>query len=194
LTDIRSICAFCGAANGNDPAYRQSAARLGGLIAAAGIRLVFGGGNAGLMGALADGAIGAGGDVVGVIPYYLVEREHAHPGVARMHIVDSMHSRKQRMFELSDAFVVLPGGVGTLDETFEIVTWKQLGMHDKPIVVVDVAGYWQRLDALVAAAVEHGFAAPPTRQLYTVVPGVNDVLPTLERLPRDRVHTDPARL
>ena len=194
MENIRSICAFCGAATGNDPAYCESAARLGGLIAGAGIRLVFGGGNAGLMGALADGALAAGGEVVGVIPYYLVAREHAHRGVETLHIVDSMHSRKQRMFELADAFVVLPGGVGTLDETFEIVTWKQLGMHDKPIVVVDVAGYWQRFDALVAATVEHGFAAPPTRDLYAVVPTVGDVLATLARLPGNRVHTDPARL
>jgi hypothetical protein len=191
---IRSICAFCGAAYGKDPAYRDSAARLGGLIADAGIRLVFGGGNTGLMGALADGALAAGGEVIGVIPDYLVEREHGHRGVSELHIVDSMHSRKQRMFELADAFVVLPGGVGTLDETFEIITWKQLGMHGKPIVIVDVAGYWQRFDALVAAAVEHGFAAPPTRDLYAVVPTVDEVLGTLARLPRHRIDTDSARL
>jgi len=164
------------------------------MIAEAGIRLVFGGGNAGLMGTAADAALAAGGEVVGVIPHYLIEREHGHRGVTELRVVDSMHSRKETMFALADAFVVLPGGVGTLDETFEIITWKQLGMHDKPIVIVDIGGYWQRLDALVAAAVTHGFAAPPTRDLYAMVPGVRDVLETLARLPRNRIHTDPARL
>jgi hypothetical protein len=194
LEDIRSICVFCGASTGHDPRHREAADTLGRMIADAGIRLVFGGGNAGLMGAVADAALAAGGEVVGVIPHYLIEREHGHRGVTELKVVDSMHSRKETMFALADAFVVLPGGVGTLDETFEIITWRQLGMHDKPIVVVDTGGYWQRLDALVAAIVGHGFAAPPTRNLYTMVPEVGDVLATLARLPRNRFYTDPARL
>jgi len=167
---------------------------IGRQIAEAGYRLVFGGGNAGLMGALANAALAAGGEVVGVIPDYLVEREHGHNGVSRLITVDSMHSRKEKMFELSDAFIVLPGGVGTLDETFEIITWKQLGMHDKPIVVVDIAGYWGRLDALVAAAVEHGFAAPPTRELYALAPDAERALGVLKALPPGGVSADPARL
>ncbi len=194
MYEIKSICIFCGASNGFDPCYRDAAVALGRSIAESGRTLVFGGGNAGLMGATADAALASGGRVIGVIPSYLIEREHGHRGLTELKVVDSMHSRKETMFALSDAFVVLPGGVGTLDETFEIITWKQLDMHDKPIVVVDIAGYWKRLDELIAATVTHGFAAPPTRDLYVMVPTVADVLPTLDRLPRRRLRTDPARL
>ena len=194
MRTITSICVFCGAAPGHDARFRAGADLIGREIARAGQRLVFGGGNAGLMGAMADAALAAGGEVIGVIPDYLVEREHAHPGVSQLITVDSMHSRKEKMFELSDAFIVLPGGVGTLDETFEIITWKQLGMHDKPIVVVDIAGYWARLDALIAATIEHGFAAPPTRDLYAVVPDAEHALETLAAIPPGGVTTDPARL
>jgi uncharacterized protein (TIGR00730 family) len=143
--------------------------------------LVYGGGNAGLMGAVADGALAGGGAVIGVIPEFLKEREHGHPGVTDLQTVDSMHSRKQRMFDLSDAFVVLPGGVGTLDETLEMITWKQLGRHDKPIIIVDMNGYWQKLDELVAATVGHGFTSPATRELYEMVPSVEAVIATLRR-------------
>jgi len=194
LRTITSICVFCGASTGHDARFRAGAETVGRRIAEAGHRLVFGGGNDGMMGALADAALGAGGEVIGVIPDYLVEREHAHPGVSRMITVDSMHSRKETMFELSDAFIVLPGGVGTLDETFEIITWKQLGMHDKPIVVVDIAGYWGRLDGLVAAAIEHGFAAPPTRDLYALAPDAEHALEVLRAIPPGGVTADPARL
>jgi len=194
LRTISSVCVFCGAASGRDPRYRAGAESIGRQIAEAGHRLVFGGGNAGLMGALANAALAAGGEVVGVIPDYLVEREHGHRGVSRLITVDSMHRRKETMFELSDAFIVLPGGVGTLDEAFEIITWKQLGMHDKPIVVVDIAGYWGRFDALVAAAVEHGFAAPPTRDLYVLAPDAERALGMLMALPPGGVSADPARL
>ncbi len=156
--------------------------------------LVFGGGKAGLMGALADGALAAGGAVIGIMPGFLKDREHGHPGITDLQIVDSMHGRKQRMFDLSDAFVVLPGGVGTLDETLEMITWKQLDRHDKPILIVDINGYWQKLDALVAAAIEHGFAAPPTRALYTLVPSVDTVIDTLRRQPPSKIRTDTAQL
>ena len=146
------------------------------------------------MGALADGALAAGGKVIGVMPEILKESEHGHPDVTDLQVVDSMHGRKQRMFDLSDAFVVLPGGVGTLDETLEMITWKQLRRHDKPIVIVDINGYWQKLDALVAAAIEHGFAAPPTRALYTLVPSVDAVMETLREHPPSTIHTDTAQL
>ncbi len=194
MRTITSICVFCGAATGHDARFRAGAETIGRRLAEAGHRLVFGGGNAGLMGAVADAALAAGGEVIGVIPDYLVEREHAHPGVSRLITVDSMHSRKEKMFELSDAFIVLPGGVGTLDETFEIITWKQLGLHDKPIVVVDIAGYWGRLHALIGATVEHGFAAPPTRDLYTVAPDAEHALETLAAIPPGEIDADPARL
>jgi uncharacterized protein (TIGR00730 family) len=194
LPQIRSICVFCGAANGHDPLYREHAERLGGQIAGAGMILVFGGGRAGLMGAVADGALAAEGKVIGVIPEFLKDSEHGHTGVTDLQIVDSMHSRKQRMFDLSDAFVVLPGGVGTLDETLEMITWKQLQRHDKPIVIADINGYWQKLDALVAATIEHGFAAPPTRALYTLAPSVDAVIETLRQQPPSKIHTDTAQL
>lgn len=194
MNQIRSICVFCGASSGNDPIYRSHAQALGERIARAGLILVFGGGRAGLMGALADGALAAGGAVIGVIPDFLKDSEHGHTGVTDLQVVDSMHSRKQRMFDLSDAFVVLPGGVGTLDETLEMITWKQLRRHDKPIVIADINGYWQKLDSLVAATVEHGFASPVTRGLYTVVPSVEDVIDTLSSQPPSRIHTDTAQL
>jgi len=194
VTQIRSVCVFCGASSGFDPVYGERARLLGGQIAGAGMILVFGGGRAGLMGALADGALAAGGAVIGVIPDFLKEAEHGHTGITDLQVVDSMHSRKQRMFDLSDAFVVLPGGVGTLDETLEMITWKQLQRHDKPIVIADINGYWQKLDALVAATIEHGFAAPLTRGLYTVVPSIEAVIETLRRQPPSTIHTDTAQL
>lgn len=193
MAEIKSICVFCGASDGDDPLYREQATRLGRLIAESGTKLVFGGGKAGLMGAVADGALAAGGHVTGVIPDYLKDREHGHPDVTELQIVDSMHSRKQMMFEQADGFVTLPGGVGTLDETFEIVTWKQLRMHDKPIVVVDIGGYWQPLDGLVARAVEKGFASQRTRGLYRVVPSVDGVLAALATMPSEPIETDSSR-
>lgn len=193
MSRIASLCVFCGSSPGRDPRHRTAADRLGRLLAGAGVRLVYGGGHTGLMGALADATLAAGGAVTGVIPGHLVRRELAHERV-KLEIVDSMHARKQRMFELADAFAVLSGGVGTLDETFEIVTWKQLGMHDKPIIVVDVAGYWRRLDELVVATIEAGFSSPETRALYRVVATVDDVLPLLAEMPAQTVAADSARL
>lgn len=184
---------FCGSSPGRDPRHVGEARRLGQLLAAAGVRLVYGGGHVGMMGAIADAALAAGGKVTGVIPGHLIRRELGHHGV-ELEIVGSMHERKQRMFDLADGFAVLPGGVGTLDETFEIVTWKQLGMHDKPIVVVDVGGYWQGFDRLVAATVDAGFSSAETRRLYRVVPSVDDVLPALAALPAGRLPVDSARL
>lgn len=193
LAKIKSICVFCGASYGNDSLYAERATQLGEMIASAGIQLIFGGGKAGLMGAVADGALDAGGEVIGIIPDYLKDREHGHPTVTQLQIVDSMHSRKQRMFDLSDGFVTLPGGVGTLDETFEIVTWKQLGMHDKPIVIADIGGYWQPFERLVSYTIEMGFASPETGKLFTVVTEVGQVLAALEAMPTSPVETDSSR-
>jgi uncharacterized protein (TIGR00730 family) len=179
MAPIRAVAVFCGAQSGNDPAFRAAAAALGRGIAEAGMRLVFGGGRIGLMGALADAALSASGWVTGVIPEFLTRREVAHTGISEMIVTESMHSRKQRMFELSDAFVSLPGGLGTLDETIEIVTWRQLGLHDKPVLLCDVAGAVQPLLAAIDAAIASGFAAPSSRQLVEVMPGVPA---TLERL------------
>ncbi len=176
---IRAVAVFCGSHAGNDPVFRTAAGALGRGIAEAGLRLVFGGGRIGLMGALADAALAASGRVTGVIPEFLTRREVAHSGVSELIVTDSMHSRKQRMFELSDAFVSLPGGLGTLDETIEIITWRQLGLHDKPVLLCDVAGSVGPLLAAIDAAIASEFAAPSARQLIEVMPGVPA---TLERL------------
>ncbi len=179
---IRSVAVFCGAHAGSLPAYRQAAETLGRGLADAGIRLVFGGGRVGLMGALADAALAAGGEVVGVIPEFLTRLEVAHQRVDRLVISDSMHARKQRMYELSDAFVMLPGGIGTYDETIEVITWRQLRLHDKPILICDVAGSATALVGLLENAIEEGFAPPDGRKLYEVVHGVPALLARLEEL------------
>ena len=176
---IRSVAVFCGSRLGADPAHRLAALALGAGLAAAGLRLVYGGGNVGLMGAVADGALGGGGEVLGIIPDFLQRREVAHDGVQRMVVTDSMHDRKRQMFEASDAFVTMPGGLGTFDETIEITTWRQLGLHDKPILVCDVGGWAQPYLALLNAAVRQGFADPATAALYEVLPDVPAVLKRL---------------
>jgi uncharacterized protein (TIGR00730 family) len=179
---IRSIAVFCGSQQGNDPAFAEAAQALGRGLAETGIRLVYGGGRIGLMGVLADAALGAGGEVVGVIPEFLMRREVAHRGVTQMLNADSMHGRKQRMFELSDAFVSLPGGLGTLDETIEIITWRQLGLHHKPVLVCDVAGSARPLLAAIEAAIARGFASPQSRALFEVLDGVPAVLSHIQDL------------
>jgi uncharacterized protein (TIGR00730 family) len=194
LPDIRSLCVFCGSRPGADARYMESARTLGRLMGEAGVRLVYGGGRAGMMGALADAALAAGGAVTGVIPEHLMHAELGHTGVEELIVVDSMHTRKRRMFDISDAFAVLPGGIGTLDETFEIVTWKQLGLHDKPVVIVDVGGYWRGFDRLIAQMVEDGFCSDATRRLYTMADGADSVLPAIKALPGPARADRPERL
>lgn len=179
---IRSVAVFCGASAGHAPVFRSAALELGRGLAASGMRLVYGGGRVGLMGAVADGALEAGGAVVGVIPEFLTQWEVAHTGVADMTVTDSMHSRKQRMFDLSDAFVSFAGGLGTLDETFEILTWRQLKLHDKPILICDVAGSAAPLAATIEATIEAGFARPDIRRLYEIIDGVPALLARLQAL------------
>jgi hypothetical protein len=179
---IRSIAVFCGSQRGNDPAFAEAARALGCGLADAGVRLVYGGGRVGLMGVLANAALAGGGEVVGVIPDFLMRREVAHPGVTELLNANSMHSRKQRMFELSDAFVSLPGGLGTLDETIEIITWHQLGLHHKPVLVCDVAGSAEPLLAAIDAAIARGFASPQARALFEVLVGVPAVLDRIQHL------------
>lgn len=176
---MRSICVFCGASPGSDGAYAEAAAEMGRLIAEAGLRLVYGGGSVGLMGVVARAARAAGGEVIGVIPGFLRYAEIPEDEVTKMHFVDSMHERKQMMFDLSDAFVALPGGIGTLDETIEIMTWAQLGQHAKPIVLVDTNGYWSALLDLLARVVAEGFAKPSLAELYAVVPTPETAIDTL---------------
>jgi uncharacterized protein (TIGR00730 family) len=183
MTSIRSLCVFCGSKAGADPAYAAAARRLGALIAGRGVRLVYGGGTIGLMGMVADAVLGHGGHVIGVIPEFLMKYEVGHKRLSELIVTDSMHDRKRRMFELADAFVVLPGGLGTLDETFEIVTWKQLRLHDKPIVVLDIGGFWQPFADLVAAVVEKDFAHPAVAELFTVVRTPEDVFAAIAAAP-----------
>jgi len=184
MPDIRAVAVFCGSRTGNDPAYRAAAQALGLGLADAGIQLVYGGGRIGLMGILADAALEAGGSVVGVIPEFLKRREVAHTGITATEVTGSMHSRKLRMFELADAFVSLPGGLGTLDETIEILTWRQLNLHTKPVLICDVAGSAKPLLAAIEAAITAEFASPATRELFEVLDGVPALLRRLAHIPR----------
>ena len=179
MPEIRTVAVFCGSHPGHDPAFRTAAEALGEGLARSGIALVYGGGRVGLMGAVADATLAAGGQVIGVIPDFLTRREVVHEGVVEMVVTDSMHSRKRRMFELADAFVSFPGGLGTLDETIEIITWRQLRLHDKPILLCDVEGSAAPLLAAIEAVIERGFAFPDVRRLFEVTEGVE---PLLERL------------
>ena len=162
---IRSICVFCGASAGHDPRYAAAAVVVGERLAARGIQLVYGGGRLGLMGILADAALAAGGRVVGVMPRGLVDRELAHPNLRELRIVDTLHERKAEMAALADAFLALPGGLGTLEELAEVLSWAQLDLHTKPIGLLDVAGYFSSLQAFLDHAVVEGFVAERNRRL-----------------------------
>ena len=154
---MRSVCVYCGSNAGSRPVYAERAAELGKRLAADGLAVVYGGGNVGLMGIVADAALAAGGDVIGVIPDQLVGWEVAHRGVTRLEVVANMHERKARMFDLSDAFVALPGGFGTMDEMFEMLTWRQLGLGDKPCAFLDVDGFYAPLVAMMDRMVAERF-------------------------------------
>ena len=154
---MRAVCVYCGSSAGSNPVYAEGAARLGARLATENLTLVYGGGNVGLMGLVADAALAAGGEVIGVIPEQLVGWEVAHQGLTRLEIVATMHERKARMFDLSDAFIALPGGFGTLDEMFEMLTWRQLGLGDKPCAFLDVDGFYTPLIAMLDRMVEERF-------------------------------------
>lgn len=162
---LRAVAVYCASNKGNDPVYARAAASLGRLLAERGIRLVYGGGEVGLMGVLADAARGAGGEVFGVITRALVDREIANPELADLTVVDTMHERKAAMSDAADAFIMLPGGYGTFDEFFEVVSWTQLGVHNKPCGVLDVAGFFAPLRAMLDVATRHGFISAVHRDL-----------------------------
>ena len=180
---MRSICVFCGANAGRRPAYAAAARAVGALLASRGIELVYGGGRVGLMGVLADAALGGGGRVTGVIPRSLLEKEVGHAGLSELLVVDSMHERKARMAERADAFVALPGGYGTFEELCEVVTWSQLGLHPKACGLLDVEGYYEPLLALFDRAVEEGFVRREHREIVIVE---RDPEALLDRLARHR--------
>ena len=167
---MRRIAVYCGSANGNHPDYRKEAIALGTAVAAAGLGLVYGGANVGLMGAAADAALAGGGEVIGVLPEVLAGREIAHQGLTRLEAVETMHQRKARMVHLADAFLILPGGYGTLDEMLEIITWSQLRLHAKPCILINTLGYWDLLLHFLDSSVTEGFLKPENRALLLVAP------------------------
>jgi uncharacterized protein (TIGR00730 family) len=154
---VKAVAVFCGSRHGADPAYAAAARELGTLLAQRDLALVYGGGKVGLMGEVAESCLAAGGNVIGVIPEFMVERELALPGCTELHVVDSMHTRKAQMAELADAFIALPGGFGTFDELFEILTWGQIGLHGKPVGLLDTAGYYTGLWHFLQQTVAQGF-------------------------------------
>ena len=173
------VCVFCGSRVGRSPSYGELAQEIGEKLAANNIGLVYGGGSVGLMGLVARATSKAGGETIGIIPQFLDELEVAQEGLTKLEIVDTMHERKARMFSLSDAFVVMPGGLGSLDETFEIATWAQLRLHSKPIYLLNHNGYWEPLVDLIEHVISHGFADPSARRLFEVMPNFEAILEAL---------------
>lgn len=183
MTAVRTVAVFCGSRTGNNPAFRRAAATLGQRLAEAGVGVVYGGGEVGLMGVLANAVIAAGGRVVGVIPEVLIRMEVAHKGLSGLIVTRDIASRKQRMFDLADAFIALPGGIGTLDETVEMLTWRQLGVHRKPIVICDIDGSAEPLTAFIETTVAMGFAEATVLEFFAVVQGVDAALARLQLAP-----------
>jgi uncharacterized protein (TIGR00730 family) len=179
---MKRVCVFCGSRSGTSPAYAEAARSLGRLLVARGLGLVFGGGHVGLMGAIADAVLAAGGKAIGVIPQGLVNRELAHAGCTTLHVTQSMHDRKALMADLSDAFIALPGGCGTLDETFEILTWAQLGLHSKPIGLLNVEGFYDGLLAYLEHTARQGFIKPADRGLLLHAAQPEELLAQLLKL------------
>lgn len=187
MSDIKSVCVYCGSSTHVDDAFKNAAKDLGELLAGAGIRVVFGGGHVGLMGIVSDTVMENGGEVIGIIPHHIAEKEVAHDGLSELHVVETMHERKQMMVDRSDAFIILPGGLGTMDEFFEIFTWWQLGLHDKPIIIVNVDGYWTPLLTLVDNLISHGFAREADREYLCVIDKVEETLTALAKAPREQI-------
>ncbi len=183
MTEIKTLCVFCGSRAGLDPDHEFAARKLGHAIADRGIKLVYGGGDIGLMSIVARAALEKGGHVTGVIPEFIQDFEVGNPGLSELIVVESMHERKRKMFELADGFVSLPGGLGTLDETMEIITWKQLQQHRKPVVLVNINDYWRTLLELIQSVVDSGYGHHGIANLFSVVDGVDDVFSALASAP-----------
>ncbi len=186
MTKIKNVCVYCGSSSKVDDSYKTAATQLGGMIAKEGWGVVYGGGRVGLMGLVADSALSAGGEVVGIIPSHIEEREVQHEELTELHVVDTMHVRKQMMVDRSQAFVILPGGLGTLDELFELLTWKQLGLHDKPIVIVNMDGYWSEMLAAVRYIADQGFMRQDDLNLFVEVQDVKDVSEAIKNAPSEK--------
>jgi uncharacterized protein (TIGR00730 family) len=192
---IRNVCVYCGSADAVDPTYVAAAAELGAILARAGLRLVYGGGSNGLMGAVASAVIEHGGSVTGIIPEFLKNRELMLKSAQDLVVVPDMHTRKRLMFERADAFIALPGGIGTLEELVEQLTWVQLERHTKPVLIADIGGFWRPLLSLFAHMREHGFIRPEFEVRYLVAERIDEVVPMLqaasERRPVERTRLDP---
>jgi uncharacterized protein (TIGR00730 family) len=181
MTAIRNVCVYCGSSLGVDPRFGEAAEALGRTLARAGVGLVFGGGEDGLMGRIATAALENGGHVIGVIPTFLIRKEHALKQAQELIVVENMHQRKHLMFERADAFVALPGGVGTLEELVEQLTWVQLQRHRKPVLIADIGGFWRPLLSLLAHMREQGFIREGFELRYLVAEKIEDVLPMLSK-------------
>jgi len=179
MSNIKRLCVFCGSSSGSEPIYIQAAVEIGWLLAEHDIELVYGGGRIGLMGCLADAVLTAGGKVIGVIPKALVAREVAHTGLTELLIVESMHERKAKMEQLSDGFIALPGGFGTIDEFFEILTWSQIGIHQKPCALLNVDSYFDCIIAFIDNAVKQKFILPAHRDMIIAVSEPIELLRTI---------------
>ncbi len=194
MTLVKSLCVYCGSARGRSPRYVAAARELGEAMAKRRIRLVYGGARIGMMGEVADAVMKNGGEVIGVIPEHLQTSEVGHSGITELKVVESMHVRKKLMFDLSDGFAVLPGGYGTLDELFEIITWRMLKLHDKPVVVLNIDGYWDRFQALIDQLIAEGFAREDSRQYFSVVNSVGRMFDLLDQPADIQVTEHPERI
>lgn len=177
---VSTVCIYCGSSNNVADAFKKNAYDASTALAKQGKRIVYGGGHVGLMGIIADAALKAGAEVIGIIPEHIRAQEVQHTGLTKLHVVPDMHTRKRMMVESSDAFVILPGGLGTLDEVFEILTWKKLKLHNKPILIFNQNGYWDGFLALIDQTIKDGFAAPSDRALFKVVTTVAEMLDVLQ--------------
>ncbi|MBL4601960.1 MAG: TIGR00730 family Rossman fold protein [Emcibacteraceae bacterium] len=187
MTKINSLCIYCGSRSSNNKNFQILAKRMGEILAKNNIKLIYGGGNVGLMGIIATSTLKNGGEVHGIIPSHLHETEVAHEHLTKLTIVDNMHQRKRMMFDQSDAFIVLPGSIGTLDETIEAITWKQLKLHDKPIILLNSENYWEPFIDLLKNIISYDFMTDDTLKLFNVVNSAEEVLPLLEKLPEPKI-------
>ncbi|MDP9128335.1 MAG: TIGR00730 family Rossman fold protein [Pseudomonadota bacterium] len=179
---ISSVCVYCGSSNDAGPQFKQLARDVGAALAKQGMRIVYGGGHVGLMGIVADTALQNGAEVIGIIPEHIRAQEVQHHGLTELHVVPDMHTRKRMMVERADAFLILPGGLGTLDETCEILTWKKLSLHNKPVVIFNTNGYWDPFIAMVDRALQEGFEKASTLASFKVVETLDDMFSALSHL------------
>lgn len=187
MANINSICVYCGSRPGKNKNFHLLAENMGKILSQNKIKLVYGGGNVGLMGIIATSVMNNGGEVHGIIPSHLHDIERPHKNISQLTVVDNMHQRKRMMFDHSDAFIILPGSIGTLDETIEIITWRQLKLHDKPIVLINADGYWSPFLNLINNIIDQQFTVPDTLDLFHVVNDPKEVIPLLKSLPDPKI-------